>query len=111
MLFLTFLGFCIFSGFWIIHIFIVGGHTLGSLLFYNSLLIYKEDRHEALTAQSAVNATWRVGGWIPGVPALGCFRRLNESWREAGPVMIPLIFSSNRLVWAFRLTVLFNRLV
>ena len=35
---------------------------LGVSVFYHFLSIYKEDRHVALTAQSAVNATWRVGG-------------------------------------------------
>ena len=32
---------------------------LDLFIFYDFLLIYKEDRHVALTAQSAVNVTWR----------------------------------------------------
>ena len=31
-------------------------------ILYHILLMYKDDRHVALTAQSAVNATWRVLG-------------------------------------------------
>ena len=38
---------------------------LDPFILYHSLLIYKEDIHLALTARSAVNATWRLS---PGVP-------------------------------------------
>ena len=31
------------------------------IILHTILFIHKEDRHVALTAQSAVNATWRVG--------------------------------------------------
>ena len=58
------LGMFITSVFWIIHIL----HCLGShaQAIHHFLLMYKGDRHVALTAQSAVNATWRVDHFSPG---------------------------------------------
>ena len=46
--------FCIFSIFCIF--------DLSFTVFEHFLSIYKEDRHVALTARSAVNATWRGDG-------------------------------------------------
>ena len=49
-------------------------------LFHHFLLIYKEDRHAALTARSAVNATWRVVLSLARA-TFSCRIRGTKTWR------------------------------